>query len=62
PYDAIHVGAATPTIPEPLIAQLARPGRMFIPVDKDKDGDVTKEVIAVSIVCAFDGPGKQKPW
>jgi hypothetical protein len=26
------VGAAAPTIPEPLIEQLARPGRMFIPV------------------------------
>ncbi|KAJ7290943.1 protein-L-isoaspartate O-methyltransferase [Mycena rebaudengoi] len=60
PYDAIHIGAAAPTIPEPLIAQPARPGRMFIPVgthsqcimqvDKDKDGSVTKkEVMAVSI-------------
>ncbi|KAJ7197436.1 protein-L-isoaspartate O-methyltransferase [Mycena pura] len=27
PYDAIHVGAAAPTIPEPLILQLAAPGR-----------------------------------
>ncbi|KIJ36765.1 hypothetical protein M422DRAFT_178932 [Sphaerobolus stellatus SS14] len=51
PYDAIHVGAAAPTLPQPLIDQLARPGRMFIPVgsvsqrilqvDKDTVGNVT---------------------
>jgi len=56
PFDAIHVGAAAPTIPQPLVDQLATPGRMFIPVDdeggygnqsiwqvdKDKDGKVSK--------------------
>ncbi|KAJ7290938.1 protein-L-isoaspartate O-methyltransferase [Mycena rebaudengoi] len=71
PYDAIHVGAAAPTIPESLIAQLARPGRMFIPVgthsqcimqvDKDQDGSVTKEVMAMSYVPLMDRE-KQKPW
>ena len=53
PYDAIHVGAAAPTLPEPLVQQLASPGRMFIPVgvdeqviiqvDKDENGKVTKK-------------------
>ncbi|UZJ52901.1 hypothetical protein CBS101457_002221 [Exobasidium rhododendri] len=57
PYDAIHVGAAASTIPEALVEQLAKPGRMFIPVtdpsgqgqsiwhvEKDRDGIVTKEM------------------
>ncbi|TFK93339.1 Pcmt1-prov protein [Polyporus arcularius HHB13444] len=52
PFDAIHVGAAAPTMPAALIEQLARPGRMFIPVgthaqqilqvDKDESGNVTE--------------------
>ncbi|HID69131.1 MAG TPA: protein-L-isoaspartate(D-aspartate) O-methyltransferase [Desulfobacterales bacterium] len=51
PYDAIIVTASGPEIPEPLIEQLADPGRMVIPVgDRDvqqlqlltkKDGDIT---------------------
>jgi protein-L-isoaspartate(D-aspartate) O-methyltransferase len=32
PYDAIIVTAAGPEIPEPLVEQLADPGRMVIPV------------------------------
>ncbi|KAI5452710.1 hypothetical protein NCC49_000459 [Naganishia albida] len=53
PYDAIHVGAAAPTLPQALVDQLNKPGRMFIPVgtyeqaiwrvDKDSEGNVTKE-------------------
>ncbi|KAG6813157.1 hypothetical protein H0H92_013564 [Tricholoma furcatifolium] len=65
PYDVIHVGAAAPTAPPKLIEQLARPGRMFIPVgsyiqyiqhiDKDKDGNVThKEIMGVSV--SFSAP------
>ncbi|KAI0754382.1 Pcmt1-prov protein [Daedaleopsis nitida] len=52
PFDAIHVGAAAPTMPAALVEQLASPGRMFIPVgthvqqifqvDKDANGDVTE--------------------
>ncbi|KAJ7177863.1 protein-L-isoaspartate O-methyltransferase [Mycena filopes] len=72
PYDAIHVGAASPTIPEPLIEQLARPGRMFIPVgtlsqyimqvDKDAEGNVTKtRIMSVNYVPLTDRD-KQKPW
>jgi protein-L-isoaspartate(D-aspartate) O-methyltransferase len=60
PYDAIHVGAAAPTLPKALVDQLASPGRMFIPVgqfvqyiqhiDKDADGKVTeKQVMGVSV-------------
>ncbi|KAJ7628678.1 Pcmt1-prov protein [Roridomyces roridus] len=71
PYDVIHVGAAAPTIPEPLIAQLAKPGRMFIPVgtqsqyiiqvDKDVDGDVTQtRIMAVRYVPLTD-KDKQTP-
>jgi len=72
PYDAIHVGAAAPTIPEPLISQLAAPGRMFIPVgtfaqriiqvDKDAEGKVTQqEIMAVNYVPLTDR-AKQTPW
>ncbi|KAH8103032.1 protein-L-isoaspartate O-methyltransferase [Cristinia sonorae] len=53
PYDAIHVGAAAPHMPQALVDQLASPGRMFIPVgdsqqavyqvDKDQDGNVTQQ-------------------
>lgn len=60
PFDAIHVGAAAPTLPEALVDQLASPGRMFIPIgnfeqyiyhiDKDKDGNVTKtQVMGVRV-------------
>ncbi|XP_068666338.1 protein-L-isoaspartate O-methyltransferase 1-like isoform X1 [Aristolochia californica] len=51
PYDAIHVGAAAPQIPQPLIDQLKPGGRMVIPVgtmfqdlkvvDKKPDGSIT---------------------
>ncbi|KII87681.1 hypothetical protein PLICRDRAFT_125028 [Plicaturopsis crispa FD-325 SS-3] len=65
PYDAIHVGAAAPTLPAPLVEQLARPGRMFIPVgtssqeivqvDKDAEENVTqKRVMGVVYVPLTD--------
>lgn len=65
PFDAIHVGAAAPTIPEELVQQLARPGRMFIPVgsfdqtilliDKDQKGIISeKKLFAVSYVPLTD--------
>eukprot|EP00929_Paragymnodinium_shiwhaense_P022903 TRINITY_DN14488_c0_g1_i1.p1 TRINITY_DN14488_c0_g1~~TRINITY_DN14488_c0_g1_i1.p1 ORF type:complete len:308 (-),score=49.08 TRINITY_DN14488_c0_g1_i1:287-1210(-) len=53
PFNAIHVGAAAPRLPMALVEQLARPGRLVVPVgaqghaqelqvvDKDKEGRVT---------------------
>ncbi|PWN30154.1 protein-L-isoaspartate O-methyltransferase [Jaminaea rosea] len=57
PYNAIHVGAASPpSVIDALEAQLAKPGRLFIPVedpasgaqdiyhvDKDESGKVTRK-------------------
>ncbi len=40
PYDAIIVTAGGPEVPEPLIAQLADPGRLIIPV-----GDQHEQVL-----------------
>ncbi|BGO91346.1 hypothetical protein NBRC10512_007086 [Rhodotorula toruloides] len=64
-WQAIHVGAAAPHLPQPLIDQLASPGRMFIPVgsalqavwqiDKDAEGNVTKKkLFGVSYVPLTD--------
>ena len=54
PYDAILVTAGSPTIPEPLIEQLADPGVMVIPVGDEysqslvkitkSDGQIKKEL------------------
>lgn len=53
PFDAIHVGAAAPAMPQALVDQLASPGRIFIPVgthtqeiiqvDKDASGNVSQK-------------------
>jgi protein-L-isoaspartate(D-aspartate) O-methyltransferase len=37
-WDAIHVGAAAAEVHGPLLEQLKAPGRMFIPVDDEKEG------------------------
>ncbi|KAI0064297.1 protein-L-isoaspartate O-methyltransferase [Artomyces pyxidatus] len=65
PYDAIHVGAAAPKIPQELCDQLASPGRMVIPVgthhqemilvEKNKEGHVSaKELFGVMYVPLTD--------
>ncbi|KAM3083327.1 hypothetical protein ACMFMG_003981 [Clarireedia jacksonii] len=70
-WDAIHVGAAAAEIHQPLIDQLRRPGRIFIPVeapngsgqqhiwviDKAVDGTITKEKLyGVRYVPLTDAP------
>ena len=63
PYQAIHVGAAAAEIPNDLYEQLAKNGRMFIPVggqyesqyiyviDKNSKGNITeKRVMSVNYV------------
>lgn len=66
PFDAIHVGAASPgnKVPSILVDQLAQPGRMFIPVgnltqyieqvDKGEGGDVHQERIMGVRVSPFE--------
>jgi protein-L-isoaspartate(D-aspartate) O-methyltransferase len=69
PFDRILVTAAAPYVPEPLVQQLARGGRMVIPVgsgifgqqllliEKDADGQVRrKDVLPVRFV-PLTGPG-----
>ncbi len=55
PYDAIMVTAGGPRVPEPLLEQLADPGRLVIPVGdrhvqeltlvRRKDGELSREII-----------------
>ena len=55
PYDAIMVTAASPDLPEPLLAQLADPGRLVIPIGDrisqdlvcfhKKDGKISRQVL-----------------
>jgi protein-L-isoaspartate(D-aspartate) O-methyltransferase len=40
PYDAISVAAAAPEVPAPLIAQLADPGKLVIPVGTREEQDL----------------------
>lgn len=65
PYDAIHVGAAAPTIPPALTEQLKPGGRLVIPVgelsqelmviDKDAKGELKKsEYLSVRYVPLTD--------
>mmetsp|Transcript_11755 Transcript_11755/g.29713 ORF Transcript_11755/g.29713 Transcript_11755/m.29713 type:complete len:119 (+) Transcript_11755:656-1012(+) len=62
PYDCIHVGAAAPEIPRALTDQLARGGRLVIPVgpegktqhlfvvDKDRDGETLRKKNVMGVV------------
>ncbi|KAI9928078.1 hypothetical protein AWENTII_012253 [Aspergillus wentii] len=44
PYDAIHVGAAAEKLHPILVEQLRAPGRMFIPVESETNGDALESL------------------
>ena len=57
PYDAILVGAGSPTVPQPLIDQLAVGGRLLCPIgnrDKQEVVLVTRDVSSVRSVVVTD--------
>ena len=51
PFDAIHVGAAPPSMPEALVEQLASPGRMFIPVGSMDETQYIWQARRLSLLC-----------
>jgi len=44
PYDAIHVGAAAPVVPEELIEQLKPGGRLIIPVGREGQNQMLEQI------------------
>ncbi|KAI6108589.1 protein-L-isoaspartate O-methyltransferase [Pisolithus croceorrhizus] len=70
PYDAIHVGAAAPTLPQALVDQLNAPGKMFIPVgiysqsiwevEKTVTGQVRKRELMGVMYVPLTDPDRQR--